>query len=311
VSGNTPIPLRSITLHSSNKYFYALDGMGRLYAITDAGSSGTQVEVYNINGSQIGLPVVITGLAGLLAFEDRVLAKSTNSSSVFVNEITTTGSVVNTRVIESSPSASPSPLYTALNECTNSNTIDTNGVGTNFIRCLYDNGPTEFLHSLTYSSGTYRSASFSLPVGSSTARALFGAGKVLVKPGGSSPILLCNTTPTPTISCSPTDLPDLDTNLKKYLKFNGLDVFYINSSGAIKVGNVFDPPSDLRITVSSPSGGNASLDLNKFAFSFRPPTAPPGCNTQIVYLSSRTASPRTYTLSTANTCVTRILKVFP
>ncbi|MFZ8785268.1 hypothetical protein, partial [Thermocrinis sp.] len=66
----------------------------------------------------------------------------------------------------------------------------------------------------------------------------------------------------------------------------------------------------LPITVSNASGGNASFDLTRFAFSFRPATAPSGCNTQILYFSSRTASPKTYTLDRANTCVKRILKVY-
>jgi hypothetical protein len=183
---------------------------------------------------------------------------------------------------------------------------------------VFDDGATEVLYSIAYNSGNYQSASYTLQSGSHSAISkddvLFGAGKVLVL-GPSNTIYLCNTTTTPTISCSATDFPDLIKEIKNYLKVNGLDVFYTNSSGALKVGNAFDPPSALPITVApppapQPSGGNASLDLNKFAFSFRPAGAP--CATQIIYFSSRTASPKTYTIAQpSNGCVARILKVFP
>jgi hypothetical protein len=302
VSGNTPTPLNTgITLNTGGKYYYALDGNGLLYANT---TDANTVEVFRTNGSSIGTATV-TGVAGLLGLEDRVLARGTGG----VFEVSTTGIVVNAINV----ATASSPLDTALNRCTHAtNTRAINGMHTNFIRCLFDNDSTtdESLHSLTYNSGIYGSASNNLPgASSSLAQALFGAGKVLVRPGNSSsPILLCNTTTTPSISCSDTDLPDLVTDIKRYLKVNGLDVFYVNSSGALKVGNVFDPPSALSIIVSSPSGGNASLDLNKFAFSFTPAGAP--CATQIVYFSSRTASERRYNLP-SGTCVKRILKVFP
>jgi hypothetical protein len=303
VSGSTPTPLNTgITLAGTpNKYYYALDGNGYLYAITTATDT---VSAYRpTDGASAGSATVTSAnFTGLLALADRVLAKDASASKA--HEITTTGSVVN------AVDKGGGTLYTALDGCTDANnTKAIDGVRTNFIRCLYDNS-TEVLYSLAYNSGNYQGASYNLPGGSEVAQALFGAGKVLVRPGGSSTILLCNTTTTPTISCSATDLPDITTSIKNYLKVNGLDVFYTNSGGALKVGNVFDPPSALPIIVSSPSGGNASLDLNKFAFSFRPAGAP--CATQIVYFSSRTASPKTYTIAQpSNGCVTRILKVFP
>jgi hypothetical protein len=110
-------------------------------------------------------------------------------------------------------------------------------------------------------------------------------------------------------------LPDLDaTNINsgKYLKFNGNNVFYrvgTSPPHVVKVGNIFDPPSALPITASSPSGGNASFDLNRFAFSFRLGGAP--CATQILYLPSRNASPKIYIIAQpSNACVERILKVY-
>jgi hypothetical protein len=307
VSGNTPTPLNTtIALNVGDRYVYALDGMGRLYAIDAANT----VSVYNIDGKYVG-NATVAGISGLLALADRVLAKNGTNA----NEITTTGSTVN--AVDKGGGA----LYTALNRCTDeTNTRAIDGVRTNFIRCLYDDDSAtniESLHSLRYDSGTYVSASYPLSgASSSLAKALFGAGKVLVRPGNSSsPILLCNTTNTPTISCSSTDFPDFDLtniNTNKYLKFFGNDVFYTIGSGTLKtlkVGNVFDPPSALPITVDNPSGGNASFDLTKFAFSFTPAGDP--CATQIAYLSSRTASPKTYTIAQpSNACVARILKVY-
>jgi len=296
VSGNTPTPLKTnITLALDSKYYYALDGRGYLYAITAA----DKVEVFGTNGSSIGT-VDVSGVGGLLAFADRVLAKkTTNPTKAY--EITTTGSEVN--VVDKGGGT----LYDALDRCTaGANTKDSDGAGTNFIRCVYESGGSTTLYSLTYDSGTYKVAS-SDPVTGTFNKARWASNKVLVSVG--STVYLCNTTTTPSISCSSTDLSTLDlTNISRYLKVNGLDVFY-TSSGALKVGNIFDPPSALPFTVSSPSGGNASLDLNKFAFRFRPAGAP--CATQIVYFSSRTASPKTYTIAQpSNGCVARILKVY-
>jgi hypothetical protein len=304
VSGDTATTLNTITLNTGpNPYYYALDGKGRLYAITNISGGNTTVNVYNTDGTQIGSGLTISSvtLAGLLGLADRVLAK--DSSKAY--EITTTGSTVNA-------ADKGTVLYEPVNKCTDgSNIIDTNGVGTNFIRCAHNSG----LYSLTYDSGSglYSKAIESI---SNISNVKWATGKVLVKPSSGS-IKLCSTTTTPSISCSDTDLPDFDTtniNTDKYLKFNGNNVFYAkdaagNTVNPPKVGNVFDPPSALPITVSSPSGGNASLDLNKFAFSFKPSGAT--CNTQIAYLSSRTASPKTYTITQpSGACVKRILKVY-
>jgi len=303
VSGNTSTPLNtSITLHSADKYYYALDGRGVLYAITAADT----VSAYKpTNGASITPAATVSGVAGLLAFADRVLAKVTTSSGDNkAYEITATDSGVN------AVDKGGGSLYTALNRCTDANTQRVDGEGTNFIRCLYDGGATEVLYSLAYNSGNYQSASYDLPGASSSsiAKALFGVGKVLVRPGGSSTIYLCNTTTTPSISCSVTDLPDITISINNYLKVNGNDVFYrIGSSGlyTLKVGNIFDPPSALPFTASSASGGNASFDLNRFAFS----SGPDFCRNQIIYFPSRNASARRYDLP-SGTCVARILKVY-
>jgi hypothetical protein len=300
VLGNTAAGLATTTLHATNKYYYALDGRGRLYAIT----AGNTVSVYNIDGTSAGTASVSSvTLAGLLGLADRALVRDGSN----VHEITTTGSTA-------SAISRGSVLNTVVSNCTDSNTRAIDGAGTNFIRCAHSSG----LYSLKFDSGigVYFQASYAVSISSSD-DVKFATGKVLVKPSSTDPIKLCSTTTTPSISCVDTDLPDLDaTNINsgKYLKFNGNNVFYrvgTSPPHALKVGNIFDPPSALPITASSPSGGNASFDLTKFAFSFRPPTAPPACNTQIAYLSSPTGPVKLYTLDRANTCITRILKVFP
>jgi nitrite reductase/ring-hydroxylating ferredoxin subunit len=303
VSGSTVPVSVSINLYSTgtNKHYYALDGRGRLYAIT--GTSGDTVSVHNIDGTLAGTETV-TGVAGLLGLADRALAKTSSSSPTNnVYEITTTGSTV-------SAVNRGGTLHSVVDNCTHTNTIAIDGAGTNFIRCAHSSG----LYSLTYDSGSGLYSQASRTVSISAVK--FATGKVLVRSG--SVIKLCSTT-TSSISCSDTDLTDFDTTLlrdgttDKYLKSNGNNVFYrvgTSPPHAVKVGNIFDPPSGLPITASSPSGGNASFDLNRFAFNFKPAGAP--CATQIVYLSSRTASPKYYTIAQpSNACVERILKVFP
>ncbi|MFZ8860973.1 MAG: hypothetical protein ACO2PP_10810, partial [Thermocrinis sp.] len=184
------------------------------------------------------------------------------------------------------------------------------------VRCAHNDG----LYSLTYDSGSglYFTANNPIPIsGITIVDAKWATNKALVKLS-SGLIKLCTTTTAPSIFCSDTDLPSFDTAAigpaaGKYLKSNGDKVFCRVGSSApytLKVGNIFDPPSALPITVSSVTGGNASFDLRRFAFTFRPPTAPSGCNTQIVYLPSPSGPEKRYTLDRANTCVARILKVY-
>jgi len=291
-------------LHATgtNEYYYALDGRGRLYVI----NTSTRVNVFNTDGTGAGFANLPTGtnLAGLLGLADRVLARDTSSGGK-VYQITTTG-------FTASWADKGTILYDAVNGCTHQNdTRDVNGVGTNFIRCVHENSSNTTLYSLTYDSGSglYGSANRTFTT-ATFGGTIWATNKALVKAG--STIRLCTTTSTttPTISCNNTDLPALDpTDINSYLKFNGNNVFYRIGTSApftLKVGNIFDPPSALPITVSSlPSGGNASFNLNKFAFSF----GPESCRNQILYFSSRTATPERYDLP-SGTCVKRILKVY-
>jgi len=309
----------------ANRFFYEIDGNGYLYAIirVDLGNNNNQdqVAVHDANGSQVGANVALPGGAnatGLLALANRVLAKD-NANNVH-------------SIDEAAARTLAGIDFNAVDRCTGdtagNRTVATNGVGTNFIRCVFDGAAGTILYSLTFDGTVYESDS-SVIHGAATGinqnQVRFGAGRVLVTNLGGNLIRLCttaNTTP-PSISCTNTDLPsvnpaDLVTPLNNigYLKSNGNNVFYARSFNnnpvdPPKVGDIFGSPSALLIAVTAPSGGNATFDLTKFAFSFRPPTAPPNCNTQVAYLSSPTASAKLYTLSTANTCVARILKVFP
>jgi len=299
VSGSTVTDFTSsgpITLHTGpTENHYALDGMGRLYAITAADT----VSVYNVDGTPAGTATVSSAtFAGLLGLADRALAK--DGSNVY--QITTTGSTA-------SAADKGTVLYDAVNRCTAAGTRDINGVGTNFIRCAYVGGGNTYLYSLTYDSGSglYGSANYNF--GSVTFNdVLWAPNKALVSVDSPATIYLCNTTTTPSISCSSTDLPDINpTNIdtNKYLKFYENNVFYLSGSTP-KVGDIFGTISSLPIAVSSLSGGNASFNLTKFAFSFKPGGAT--CNTQILYFSSTTSS-TAYALP-SGTCVERILKVY-
>ena len=299
VSGNASTPLNTtIDLHTTpDKYYYALDGKGRLYAITAADT----VSVYNTDGTSAGTASVSgVTFTGLLGLADRALAKTGTN----VYQITTTGSTA-------SAVNKGTVLHEPVNKCTDAtNTRATDGEGTNFIRCAANTG----LYSLTFDSGTglYSKASHSVSI-SSDNDVKWATNKVLVKPSTGS-IQLCSTTTTPSISCSDTDLLDLNpTNINsgKYLKFNGNNVFYLSGTSP-KVGDIFGTQTTLPIAVApppapQPSGGNASFDLTKFAFSFKPAGA--ACNTRIAYFSSPTATPKLYALP-SGACVERILKVY-
>jgi len=301
VSGNASTPLNTtIDLHTTpDEYYYALDGKGRLYAITAADT----VSVFNIDGTSAGTATVI-GVAGFLGLADRALAKTGTN----VYQITTTGSAA-TAVDKGTA------LYTVVNNCTHTYTRSVDGAGTNFVRCVYVGGGNTYLYSLTYDSniGLYGSANHNFG-GVTFNNVLWAPNKALVSVDSPATISLCNTTTTPTISCSATDLPDIDStniNSGKYLKFNGNNVFYLSGTSP-KVGDIFGTQTTLPIAVApppapQPSGGNASFDLTKFAFSFKPAGA--ACNTRIAYFSSPTATPKLYALP-SGACVERILKVY-
>jgi hypothetical protein len=148
--------------------------------------------------------------------------------------------------------------------------------------------------------------------------------------GALGPINLCTITPnlptSITISCSTTDIPNpvaggniplRDTTriypFTNLIKFHGNNVFYLSGNAAPftpKYGNIFSATQSMPIAVNNATGGNATFDLTKFAFSVAPATTP-WCANQIAYFPSPGAPPRSYTLSTANTCVASVLKTFP
>jgi hypothetical protein len=311
-------------------YDYALAGNGYLFAI-DQGNPG-DVNIYDTTGVQVtGGAVNVTPAAnnvtGLLAFGNRVLAV-TNVPDV--REVDSAGNVNNT------PAGADT---TALQRCTTPlpaaapfvGTQANDGMGTNFNRCVFDDGGGGgnvglILYSLVYDTvnARYRITSANLNADAHTIvnrnQILFGADKVLIPTNGNillGTVNLCSTTLTPSISCSDTGLSGIDdltlsdltrVYLGSAIKFSGNNVFYVGG-GIPRVGNIFDP-KPMPITVIGASGGNASFDLTKFAFSFRPAGAT--CNTQIAYLSSPTAAPKFYTIAQpSNTCVNNILKVFP
>jgi hypothetical protein len=355
VTGTTRTTLQAgLALRANNENLYDIDSRGYLYYNVNpaAGRDNDDVSAVAPDGTALG-PLDLSSAAapdnagrvdGILAFNDRVLARDQGAGrvyDVFVNAVGALARTVN-------PAGADG---TALDRClglgglVGRNAVDVNGRSTAVIRCVSDeNNPnpppageqtflTVFVHN---GNGNYSSASVIInnnsldgtnanAVGRDNVR--HGANGVLVVTRNNArvlnPINLCTITTAPTfnVSCSETDLPNPVGNLPirdttriypttDLLKFNGNNVFYLSGTSP-RVGNIFGTPQSLTTAVTAATGGNATFDLTKFAFSFRPVDAPPGCNTQVAFFSSTTGAPKFYTLSTANTCVARILKVFP
>jgi hypothetical protein len=305
VSGSTKNKLAAGALPSvpNNKYSYALDGEGRLYAIN---SSAEEVIVYNNSGARISNATVYGANSSghLLGFANRVLAR--NGTHVY--EITISGSTVSNNTNRTDVT------YSLLTACTDTSTNNKgiDGAGTNFIRCAFDDGSNRFLYSLKYDkdNNRYDNAAYSISIQDVD----WASGKALVY--NSSTVFLCTTTESPTvgISCNDIGAPTLDTTLlrdgnnNKYLKSDGTDKVLYISGGTAKVGELLGPPDKVQyLLTTNISGGSASFDLNRFAYI-------PGsgsCLTLIAYLSSRTGFPKAYTIEQpSGACLKGILKVY-
>jgi hypothetical protein len=256
-----------------------------------------------------------------------------DNANNFVNQVT-------------SAALTPAPTgvaFDVLDRCTDhANTRDIDGRGTAFIRCVWDNGAAgqerlaviahNGANSYAGSSTQINSTSIAGPPNITRDNVRFGANAALVvarvnaPPVALGPISLCTITPnlptSITLSCSTTDIPNPVGNMpigdptriypfSNLLKFHGNNVFYLSGT-SVRLRNLFSTTaSSLPIAVAGASGGNASFDLTKFAYSFTPSTTPPPpCPTGVAYLPSPTTPERIYTLSTPNTCVIRILKTF-
>jgi hypothetical protein len=338
VSGSGPTLLANRAMRAgSGRFHYTLDGEGRLYARVTADD---QVDVYrNTDGDLIGTSAALSvNVVSMLGLADRVLVRDAASGGGNLHELIPTPGVPSTNVTEAT-------LRIHFQGCTDANTRAIDGIGTNFIRCLFDNGgggganQGEILYSLAFVDGQYRRPNAGSTIDNpTTARGaanqaqandiLFGAGRLIVRNLSTNSIHLCTTTSTtnPSISCSdtgvlnaagqPLGFAELDTNndldrfYQSYLKSRGSEVFYRSGTTPF-VGDVFNP-TPLSIPLSNqavPTGGNASFDLNKFAFGSIPPGG--NCRNRIVYLSSRTANPKIYTITQpSNVCLSAIFRVY-
>lgn len=315
------------------RFDYTLDGEGRLYVAVDTDNDGNadQVDIYHPNNTT-GRPDISTvagsfggnNVVALLGFANRVLAQD-DAATPNLHDITPTGAVT----------ALPADanLLAHFNNCTDAaNTRAVDGIGTNFIRCMFDDGTAangQRLSSIAFVDGQYRRPD-NLSTIDNTARAalagqfdiLFSANALIVRNANNNLIQLCTTTSTtsPSISCSntgvlnaagrPLGFADFNTLFASYLKSNGSEVFY-RSGTTLFVGNVFNPtPFSVPLTIPPvPSGGNASFDLNKFAFGSIPPGGT--CRNRIVYYPSRTGPAKIYTITRpSNACLSAIFKVF-
>jgi len=330
VSGSNSTLLNTVALIAGGRFNYALDGAGRLYIFNAA----NQVRVYRpTDGDQIGTSTAVDGVnfVGMLGLADRVLVRDNAAGGGDLHEFMPTGGIPRTTVTEAT-------LRQHFNNCTNAQTKAVDGIGTNFIRCMFDDGTDtngQRLSSIAFVGGQYRRPAALVTIDGTAGHTattqfdiLFGANALIVRHATDNSIRLCTTTSTasPSISCSdtgvlnavgrPLGFAELDTNndldrfYRSYLKSRGSEVFYRSGTTPF-VGDVFNP-TPLSIPLSNqavPTGGNASFDLNKFAFGSIPPGG--NCRNRIVYLSSRTASPKTYTIAQpSGACVKGILKVF-
>ncbi len=306
----------------SGRFNYTLDGEGRLYATVTAADK-VDVYAYDRNTgtiTQITTTALSANVAGMLGFAERVLVRD-NAATVNLYDITPTGGVQQITPADSN-------LQEHFDNCTHgTHTKAVDGIGTNFIRCMFDNGSQQRLSSIAFVNSQYRRPNTFVTIASGTTGAtqfdiLFGANALIVRHAVDNRIRLCTTTSTtsPSISCSDTGvlnaarplgfapLDSLANFYRSYLKSRESEVSY-RSGTALFVGNVFNPTPISSISISDATGGNASFDLTRFAFSFQPAGAL--CNTQILYLSSPTASQKFYTIAQpSNACVTRILKVY-
>jgi hypothetical protein len=348
VTGTTVAQLQAgLALRAANPNLYDIDGRGYLYYNSATNNIRASTPTGGAAGHLAALAVGGGNVDGILAFNDRVLVRTSAGvqlHDVFIN---------NAGVLANTPNP-PGADLTALQRCTtqvvgNTGTRAVEGRGTPFVRCVFDDNAggglqdrlSVFVHNGNgnYSSNTIRINNNSIngtAANNITQNNIrFGATNVLVvtrDDGGNvagngrlDPIYLCTITTAPAfnVSCSETDLPNPIGNIPlrdttriypftAMLKFNGNNVFYLSGT-SVRLRNLFSTTaSSLPIAVVGASGGNASSDLTKFAYSFTPNTTPPPpCATGIAYLSSPTAPETLYTLNTPNTCVVRILKTFP
>jgi hypothetical protein len=344
-------PAAGIALAGNDARLYDIDGRGNLYYIDNVGggnndvvravtSNGAHVAARDLDGNNAGGQV-----DGLIALDDRVLARDNGANAVYSISIDTTPAFV----VQNNPGG---VAGIALDRCLSlggGNTIAVDGGGTPVVRCVWDNGGAggERLSVIAHNgAGTYASNSIQINSTSTAGGAItkdnvrFGANAVLVptRNGAANPHVInrCTITTTPTlnVSCSTTNIPNpvsppsiiplgdttriypfvadpatgapIPTNL---LKFNGNDVFYLMAPTALRVGDIFGTQQTLPIPTPGASGGNASFDLTRFASGFQP--VGKLCATQIRYLSSRTADIESYDIAQpSNACLNRILKVY-
>jgi hypothetical protein len=329
VSGSGPTLLANRAMRAgSGRFHYTLDGEGRLYARVTADD---QVDVYrNTDGDLIGTSAALSvNVVSMLGLADRVLVRDAAAGGGNLHELIPTPSVPSTNVTEAT-------LRQHFNNCTNANTQAVDGIGTDFIRCMFDDANNQNLSSIAFVGGQYRRPAALVTIDGTAGHTattqfdiLFGANALIVRHATDNSIRLCTTTSTasPSISCSdtgvlnaagrPLGFAELDTNndldrfYRSYLKSRGSEVFYRSGTTPF-VGDVFNP-TPLSIPLSNqavPTGGNASFDLNKFAFGSIPPGGG-NCRNRIVYLSSRTANPKIYTITQpSNVCLSAIFRVY-
>jgi hypothetical protein len=337
-----------ISAGGNNNFAYALAGNGFLFVRTAADTVSVFDTSGNAVGNQaLGGGDTVDGL---LAFTDRVLVRATIGGNGAVREVDSAANIatptgVTLTALEictntgNNATADVNGRATAFIRCVADDNRNpnppTNGQQER-ISVIANNAAGNYASSFTRINTTSTNGATAIALDNTRS----GPNAVLSlsrnNAGFLGPINLCTITPnlptSITISCSTTDIPNPVGNIPlgdttriynfvadpvtgaptptDLLKFNGNNVFYLSGT-SVRFRNLFSTTaSSLPIAVIGASGGNASFDLTKFTFSFRPHGAP--CNTQIAYFSSPTAAPKFYTIAQpSNTCANNILKVFP
>ncbi len=147
--GSTLLTTRTMAMMAAGRFNYTLDGEGRLYATVTAAN---RVNVFDRDTGAIAATTVAlsANVAAMLGFAERVLAKDASNN---LYDITPTGGVQ--QITPADPT-----LLQHFNNCTDpTNTQAFDGIGTNFIRCMFDDGTAtngQRLSSIAFVGGQYR-----------------------------------------------------------------------------------------------------------------------------------------------------------
>jgi hypothetical protein len=214
-SSSTLVATVPAAIFAGGRFQYTLDGEGRLYVAVDTDGDGApdQVDIYNPNNTT-GIPDTNTNAFGgnnvvaMLGFANRVLVRDNAAPAPNLYDIQPNATVT--------PLPADATLQQHFNNCTDVQTKAVDGIGTNFIRCLYDQGTAggngQRLSSIAFVGGQYRRPNALEQIAPAPAAAppraevaandiLFGANALIVRHATDNRVRLCTTTSTTNPEC--------------------------------------------------------------------------------------------------------------